>query len=315
MLLPRFASFAIAVCLVHALLSSAAANPPEIVELWPDGAPGAMGTAEHDRPTLSLYRAGRKSEKQTVVVVCPGGGYGHLAVDHEGKQIAAWLNQLNISAAVLRYRHAPHYQHPAPLNDVQRALRLVRSPRSPLKLDADHVGIIGFSAGGHLASTAGTHFDMGDADAEDPIRRASCRPDFMMLVYPVISFTTEFTHRGSRRNLLGENPTAALQESLSNEKQVTEQTPPTFLVHTSTDRSVPSENSVLFYLALRRNKVSAELHVFEQGPHGFGLGQSDPILSAWPNLAALWMKQHGFAAPLPVSIDTQDKNSDEPSRK
>ncbi len=311
----RSTSFAITVCLGLLLQSFAVAGQPEVIELWPDGAPGATGTAEHDRPTLSLYRADQTSGKQTVVVVCPGGGYGHLAVDHEGKQIAQWLNGINITAAVLRYRHAPHYQHPAPMNDVQRALRLVRSPDSPLKLAVDHVGIIGFSAGGHLASTAGTHFDAGDPDAEDLVRRVSCRPDFMLLVYPVISFTTEFTHRGSRRNLLGDNPSTALQNSLSNETQVSEQTPPTFLVHTTSDRVVPAENSVLFYLALRRSKVLAELHVFEEGPHGFGLGKSDPILSTWPQLAAQWMQRHGFATALPSSSGERIKKPNEQPRR
>jgi len=260
----------IAVVLSLLWLSPAVAKSPRVFELWAEGAPGARGTTEQDRPTLSLYRVPRTSAKQTVVVVCPGGGYGNLAVDHEGKQIAEWLNQLNITAAVLRYRHAPRYHHPAPMEDVQRALRLVRSPETPLNLQADHVGIIGFSAGGHLASTAGTHFDAGNPNADDPIRRAGCRPDFMMLIYPVISMNTEYTHRGSRRNLLGDHPPAALQGLLSNETQVTERTPPTFLVHTTTDSAVPAENSVLFYLALRRKKVPSELHIFEQGPHGLG---------------------------------------------
>lgn len=285
------------------------AGEPDVFKLWPDGAPGAKGTEEHDCPTLTVYPAPHPTEKQTVVVVCPGGGYGHLAVDHEGRQIAEWLNAANITAAVLRYRHAPHYQHPAPLNDVQRALRLVKSPDSPLKLSADHVGIIGFSAGGHLTSTAGTHFDEGNPEADDPVDRTTCGPDFMMLVYPVISFTTEYTHRGSRRNLLGDNPSAELQASLSSELQVTEQTPPAFLVHTTTDRSVPPENSVLFYLALREKGVPAELHVFQEGPHGFGLGKNDPVLSTWPPLAIEWIRRMGFADAPSASDVGQANNS------
>ncbi len=285
------------------------AGEPSIFKLWPEGAPGAKGTEEHDCPTVTVYPAPHPGEKQTVVVVCPGGGYGHLAVDHEGQQIAEWLNEANIAAAVLRYRHAPHYQHPAPLNDVQRALRLVKAPDSPLGLSADHVGIIGFSAGGHLTSTAGTHFDEGDPEADDPVDRTTCRPDFMMLVYPVISFTTEYTHRGSRRNLLGDNPSAQLQASLSSELQVTKQTPPAFLVHTTTDRAVPPENSVLFYLALRQKGVPAELHVFQEGPHGFGLGRNDPVLSTWPPLAIEWIRRMGFADATASSDAGQASNS------
>jgi acetyl esterase/lipase len=194
---------------------------------------------------------------------------------------------------VLKYRLGPRYRHPAPLSDAQRAIRLVRAHAAEWKLDPKRIGILGFSAGGHLASTAGTHFDPGRKDADDAIERWSCRPDFLLLAYPVISFTTEYVHKGSRQNLLGENPDAALVESLSNEKQVTAETPPTFLFHTSEDTGVPPENSVLFYMALRKAGVPAELHIYEHGKHGVGLASSDPVLATWSKRCADWLRSHG----------------------
>jgi hypothetical protein len=170
------------------------------------------------------------------VVVCPGGGYAKLAMDHEGRQVAEWLNSLGVAAFVLKYRLGPRYRHPAPLEDAKRALRLVRSRASEFRIAPDRIGVWGFSAGGHLASTLATHFDAGNPAAADPIERVSCRPDFAILAYPVISFASEYAHKGSRRNLLGDNPDPALVENLSNEKQVTAQTPPTFLFHTNEDQ-------------------------------------------------------------------------------
>ncbi|HZU36410.1 MAG TPA: alpha/beta hydrolase, partial [Gemmataceae bacterium] len=186
----------------------------------------------------------------------------------------------------------PRYHHPAPLQDAQRALRLVRSHAREWGLDSRRIGIWGFSAGGHLASTAATHFDAGQPSARDPIERVSCRPDFCILAYPVITMDARHTHMGSRMNLLGRNPSPKLIELLSNEKQVTAQTPPTFLMHTSTDNVVPAENSVLFYLALLHAKVPAELHIFEKGPHGVGLGQRFRDLKIWPELLTTWMREN-----------------------
>ena len=225
------------------------------------------------------------------VVVCPGGGYRGLAMDHEGRQIALWLNSQGIAAFVLKYRLGPRYRHPAMLQDAQRAIRTVRARASSLGLAPNRVGIWGFSAGGHLASTAGTHFDDGNAGSADPIERAGSRPDFMVLAYPVISFTTEYVHRGSRTNLLGDNPDPALIEKLSSEKQVTARTPPAFLFHTNADKDVPPENSVLFYLALRRAGVPAEMHIYEEGPHGVGLAPFDAALSSWPARLADWLRR------------------------
>jgi acetyl esterase/lipase len=203
-----------------------------------------------------------------------------------------------VAAFVLKYRLGPRYHHPAPLQDAQRALRTVRSHAEEFGIRPDRIGVWGFSAGGHLSATAGTHFDAGDPQAADPIERASSRPDFLILAYPVISFTAEYTHRGSRKNLLGDSPDPALAENLSNEKQVTAQTPPTFLFHTDEDSGVPAENSIAFYLALRRAGVPAELHIYQSGQHGVGLAQKDPILSSWPGRLADWMKVRGL---LPAS--------------
>lgn len=266
---------------------------PQVELLWPGGAPGALGNDDTDRPSLTIYLPQSNGAKSGVVV-CPGGGYAMLAVDHEGKQIADWLNARGVAAFVLRYRLGPKYHHPVELGDAQRALRFVRSHATDYGVAADKIGIWGFSAGGHLASTAGTHFDAGNPGAADPVDRASARPDFMVLCYPVISFTTAYTHRGSLRNLLGENPDPQLAASLSNETQVTAQTPPAFLFHTTTDSGVPPENSVLFYLALRKAGVPAELHIYEQGPHGVGLALFDPILSAWSRQLEPWMRLHGW---------------------
>ena len=259
--------------------------------LWPNGAPGALGNEESDRPSLTIHLPPSNGARSGVVV-CPGGGYGMLAVDHEGKQIAEWLNARGVAAFVLRYRLGPRYHHPIELGDAQRALRFVRFHAADYGIASDKIGIWGFSAGGHLASTAATHFDAGNAGAADPIERVSSRPDFMILAYPVISFTTPYTHRGSLRNLLGDNPDPKLVASLSNETQVTPETPPAFLFHTTTDSGVPPENSVLFYLALRKAGVPAEIHIYERGQHGVGLAPSDPILSTWPSRLADWMKLH-----------------------
>jgi acetyl esterase/lipase len=267
------------------------ASGPAPQLLWPDGAPGALGTADEDKPSITPYLA--KSPNGTAVVVCPGGGYAHLAMDHEGVQIAKWLNSLGISAFVLQYRLGPKYHHPVMIHDAQRAIRTVRSHAAALHIQPDRIGIWGFSAGGHLASTAATHFDSGDPNASDPIDRAGSRPDFAILAYPVISLG-EYAHAGSRTNLLGNNPDPKLVEDLSNNLRVTPQTPPTFLFHTTADATVPVENSVLFYLALRKAGVPAEMHIFQNGPHGVGLAPTDATLSAWAGLLANWLRERGL---------------------
>jgi len=284
---------------VLVLLSSALAaqTPPRMPKadlLWPNGAPGAQGNEDIDQPSIAPYVVPAGRGTGTAVVVCPGGGYRNLAMDHEGDQIAKWLNSLGVSAFVLKYRLGPKYHHPVELGDAQRAIRTVRAKAAEYRVATDRIGIMGFSAGGHLASTAGTHFDAGDASAADPIDRVSSRPDFLVLGYPVISFTTPYTHKGSLQNLLGDNPDPKLVESLSNELQVTAQTPPTFLFHTTADATVPVENSVLFYLALRKAGVPAEMHIYERGPHGLGLASLDEALSSWPSRLAAWLRVHGL---------------------
>jgi acetyl esterase/lipase len=270
-------------------------NAPATVLLWPGDAPGALGNEDRDRPSLTIYLPG-PDRVPTGVIVCPGGGYQGLADNHEGRQVANWLNSLGVAAFVLKYRLGPRYHHPVELGDAQRAIRFVRSRAKEFGIQPDRIGILGFSAGGHLASTTGTHFDTGSPGASDPIDRESSRPDFLVLAYPVISFTTPYTHKGSLKNLLGDSPDPKLAESLSSELQVTPETPPTFLFHTNADTGVPAENSVLFYLALRKNHVPAEMHIFEHGPHGVGLALRDPALSVWPTLLANWLRGRGLLA-------------------
>lgn len=285
------------IALTILILSSAAvltAGEPKIELLWPEGAPGAKGDTDKDKPKLQVYLP-EKQVSQAAVIVFPGGGYGHLALEHEGKQVAEWLNSIGVTAFVLDYRHSGKgYGHPAPLDDAQRAIRWVRSKASDFKIDPKKVGIMGFSAGGHLASTAGTHFDAGKSDAKDPIDQVSCRPDFLILCYAASSFSDPYAHKGSRKNLLGETPDPELVKSLSNETQVTSETPPTFMFHTNADRVVVPENSVLFYLALRKAKVPAELHIYQDGKHGLGLAAKDPVLGTWKERLHDWLKVRGI---------------------
>jgi len=269
----------------------------KVEPLWSDGAPGAKGSEDGDKPNLTIYRPPREKATGAAVVICPGGGYGHLAMDHEGHQIAQWLNSFGVAGFIVKYRHSNSgagYGHPAPLQDAQRAVRTVRARAKEWNVDPERIGILGFSAGGHLASSAGTHFQNRYSDAKDSIDKFSCRPDFMILIYPVISFTEWCTHKGSRKNLLGNDPESELVENLSNERQVTAQTPPTFLVHGNDDKGVPPENSIFFYLALRKAKVPAEMHIYENGRHGFGLGKQFGAVSSWPLRCQEWMRGRGL---------------------
>ena len=274
-------------------LALTAADAPKSEPIWPKAAPGAMGDKDADMPTLTPFLPPADKATGTAVVICPGGGYGGLAISYEGMDVGAWMAKRGVAGFVLKYRVAP-YKHPVPLQDAQRALRTVRARAKEWGVDPGRVGIMGFSAGGHLASTAATHFDDGKPDADDPIERAGCRPDFAILAYPVITLKPPFAHMGSRNNLLGKDADEKLVESLCNDEQVTDKTPPTFLFHTADDNAVPVENSILFYEACRKAKVPAELHVYRHGRHGVGLAPDIPALASWPDCLEAWMKDRGL---------------------
>ncbi|MBD3268329.1 alpha/beta hydrolase fold domain-containing protein [bacterium] len=269
---------------------AAESTEPREELLWPEGAPGAKGQEEKDQPTLTYYLPDPDEANGAAVIICPGGGYSHLAMDHEGHQVGKWLNQLGVAGIILKYRLPRNgYPHPAPLHDAMHAMRTIRAKAAELGIDADQIGIMGFSAGGHLASTLGTHFDYGEPNAQNPIDTISSRPNFMILIYPVVSMG-KYTHKGSRRNLLGPNPSDALIDLLSNENQVTPTTPQTFLLHAYDDGAVPVENSVNLFSQLRLNGIPTEMHIFQRGGHGFGMRKKDPVISQWPKLVEDWMR-------------------------
>jgi acetyl esterase/lipase len=270
------------------------------INLWPNGAPGSVGKEPEDIPTITPFFPQKSKGTGSAIIIFPGGGYSHLSDIKEGSVVAEWLNSLGITAFVLKYRLGMRYHAPAQLQDAARALRTVRARAKEWNIDPARIGILGFSAGGHLAATLGTHFDAGRSDASDPIERVSSRPDLLILVYPVITMG-EFTHAGSKKYLLGDNPTPEQIKNYSNELWVTKETPPTFLVHSVADPGVPVENSLLFASALRKVNVPFEIHLYEKGPHGFGLAPTDPILSSWPERCADWLKVNGFIAAQPAA--------------
>ena len=273
-------------------------QPTNSFPLWPGGAPGALGEQDKDIPTLTPYLPAPDKASGAAIVICPGGGYGGLA-EHEGAQYARWLNENGIAGFVLKYRLATGgYHHPAMLQDAARALRTVRARAEEWKLDPKRVGIIGSSAGGHLASTLLTHFDAGNADAADPLERVSSRPDLGILCYPVIAMVGPFAHQGSKNNLLGPAPSPDLARELSSDLQVKTNTPPCFIWHTDADPVVPVENSLLFAEALRKAGVPFDLHIYEKGPHGLGLGTRDwnpARRHPWTADCVFWLRLQGFA--------------------
>lgn len=271
------------------------------IVLWENNAPNAVGEEITDIPTLTPFLSAKETASGAAVIVFPGGGYSHLSETKEGSNVAKWLNSLGISAFVVKYRLGMKYHEPNQLLDASRAIRIVRSRAKEWNLDEKRIGILGFSAGGHLASTLGTHFDSGKVDAKDAIERVSSRPNLMILIYPVISMG-EYTHAGSKKNLLGQNPTAEQIRKYSNELQVTKDTPPTFLVHTLNDSAVPVENSMMFATALRKAGVPFEFHLYEKGPHGFGLAPTNPILASWTERCADWLGIHEFAKSKTVAL-------------
>ena len=293
--LPVALTLCLSISTILACTATATAQDPDFKLLWTDGAPGATGSTAADQPGLWVFPA-TDQPNGTAVIICPGGGYGIHAVDHEGVQPARFFNRMGVTAFVLRYRLAP-YRHPIPLNDALRAIRFVRAHAAEFKLDPDRIGIMGFSAGGHLASTALTLFNNDNPDAQDPVDRLSSRPSFGILGYPVISFSADFAHRGSARNLLGPDASPEQLAALSNERNVTKDTPPTFLFHTAEDTGVPPENSLAFFAACRRHGVPAEIHIFQQGQHGVGLAPQNPAIQSWITSAGTWLRQNALLAP------------------
>jgi acetyl esterase/lipase len=260
--------------------------------LWKDKAPLAIGDEPADIPTLTLFTP-EVGATGAAFVVCPGGGYGHLA-EHERTPIAAWLTSLGIVGAALKYRIAPRYHHPAPLTDVCRAVRTLRARADEWKIDPKRIGVIGFSAGGHLAASVS---NMSIPPVDD-IDQHDSRPNLAVLCYPVISFSDAIGHIGSRDNLIGKNPPKELVEELSMETRVTAETPPTFLFHTADDNAVKVDNSIAYATALHKAKVPLALHIYPHGHHGVGLAMDDPVLKTWSSLCADWLRANKFAAPL-----------------
>jgi len=277
---------------------------PAGVPLWPEGAPGAIKDGGPEvmadgrvsnvhTPSLIPFPAEQAARTGTAVIVCPGGGYNRLAIEKEGVATARWLNSLGVSAYILKYR-LKEYGHPAPLRDVLRAVRLLRSSAARLGISADRIGVLGFSAGGHLAASAGTLFDDQDGGTGAPLDAVSARPDFLVLVYPVIRLVGPHTHSGSGKALLGAAATPEMLDRYSPDTRVTKDTPPAFLAHGGTDTAVPPENSVMFYLALRRAGVPAELHLYREGGHGIGFEPNHGPISHWPARCAEWLAARGL---------------------
>jgi acetyl esterase/lipase len=276
-------------------LTFSRAEIKDSIPLWPDGAPGALGSTGNDIPTLTPYLPDPTNTTGAAMVICPGGAYAGLA-PHEGNDYALWLNQHGVTCFVLKYRLGSNgYRHPAMLDDAARAVRMVRAHATDWKIDPHRVGIMGSSAGGHLASTLLTHFDFGNPDSADPIERQSSRPDIGVLCYAVITMG-KYTHEGSKENLLGKNPSRKLVKLLSNELQVTANTPPCFIWSTFEDKIVPVENSMMFAGALREHQVPFALHIYENGGHGIGLADKPPFAHPhpWANDCLFWLKEHGF---------------------
>jgi acetyl esterase/lipase len=255
---------------------------------------GLMGYGLVQNPDIKVFLPTKRNTTGQALIICPGGGYQGLAYDWEGLDYAKYLNTIGVAGIVLKYRlpvsKSNVVPYKSPLMDIQRAIRITRFNAAKWNIDPNKIGVMGSSAGGHLASTAGTHFDSGNPNAKDSIDRMSCRPDFMILMYPVITMRMPYTHKGSRDNLLGKNPSEELVNEFSNELQVTKDTPPTFIVHADDDSGVPVENSLMFYQALRKNKISAELHIYSEGGHGFALAANKGHQEFWPQACHEWLK-------------------------
>jgi acetyl esterase/lipase len=249
-------------------------------------------------PFMDYYPSANTSPAKTAVLICPGGGYSHLAFEKEGVLPAKFFNEHGIDAFVLNYRlnnaKQQGHRYPDQYNDASRAIRIIRSRAVEWHIDPAKTGVMGFSAGGHLASTLTTILQDGDAAATDPLQRIGTRPSFSILIYPVITMDTLFTHKGSRNMLLGPTPDPAMATALSTENRVSAATPPVFLIHSDDDKAVPPMNSIAFYTALKRFKVPSSMHIYDHGGHGFGMAPTDPLLSQWPSLALEWLHRLGF---------------------
>lgn len=296
---------------IPALLATGPGPNPLVLPLWEGPAPNAQPSGQPEErvqeasilwkrhvqePSIEVRLPARGNATRQAVIVCPGGGYGGLAYDWEGTDFAGWLNSRGVAAIILSYRlpadgDIAHQKWLSPLLDAHRAIRLVRAHAEEWNIDPAKIGIMGFSAGGHLASTAAVRFDPGDPSAADPVDQLSSRPDFAILVYPVISFTGPSAHSGSRRNLIGENPSEEMINHYSNELHVSPETPPTFLVHAADDTAVPVKNSLLFYEACLANGVPAELHIYPHGGHGFSFGYSKGRVQDWTRICARWLAE------------------------
>lgn len=287
--------------LIVLFMASSLFAQDKVLKVWPGGAPNHNGMDEPEEKfegarvrnvseaEMYIYLPEKEKNTGAAVVICPGGGYWIEAMDHEGYQMAEWLKERGVAGIVLKYR-LPYGHHEIPSGDARRAMRIVRSNAEEWGIDPSKIGIAGSSAGGHLASTVGTRFDYGIEDSSDPLEKISCRPDFMLLLYPVITFREEFGHMGSRKNLIGEGNKWELVEKYSNELHVTPETPPTFLVLADDDKGVVPRNSVEFYLALKENGVPAEMHIFADGGHGFGMNKKNLPVDQWPELFYNWLK-------------------------
>ena len=283
------------------MIASQFSQSQTVVKLWPDGTPGPVVSPKPEEtfegrrvryvsePTLTVYLPAKEHNTGVAVIICPGGGYGIEAMDHEGYDVAEFLQNHGIAGIVLKYR-LPYGHSEIPLQDAQQAMRLVRLHAEEWSVDPSKIGIAGFSAGGHLASTLSTHFDTGDKESNAPIARLSCRPDFSVLLYPVVTFKEEWGHMGSRENLIGKTNDWKIIEKFCNELQVTKQTPPAFIALADDDTSVKPRNSIEYYLALKREGIQAELHIFREGGHGFGMRKTGKAHDQWPLMMVEWMK-------------------------
>jgi acetyl esterase/lipase len=308
---PSFSRLLGAALLPALLLCSTAEAQGTGELLWSDVAPGRAGDSINFRPTLLSYPATRANANGAAVLICPGGGYGYLAHEKEGVNVARKMNTYGISAFVVKYRHAPGFKHPVPSDDAKRAMRIIRSRAQALNIDTNRIGIMGFSAGGHLASTVAAHYDLGIPDGKDSIDRQSCKPAFVILVYPVITLLDPFTHAGSRTNLLGNPAPASLVQLLSNEKHIRADSPPAFLMHSRTDGTVRYQNSQMYYDSCMKAGVAAKLLLYPGGGHGVGLADgspettNDPVLRGWPDSCVKWLDGLGFLKPAPTALEAE----------